>query len=353
MPRQKRVWIIYTNIINEYLKNEYSLIPVNGEKIPYIYWKPYQYKKANTEDVFGWYNNYCGVNIGIVTGNISKLAVIDVDDPNLLPELREYLPELKETTRVRTRRGYHYYFSLNGEYVRSTSSLFGKRLELKSNGNYVVAPPSIIKAHQYVYEIPLSEMLPIPKLLIKKEKELASCVEERKHKTFKIPKYHGQKVDCIRQILSRDLEEGERNNSLFILYNLLLQNKNTEEYSKKLVIEKNGSLSNPLSESNLKNAYRKAYNYGCSGIRNKIAYIKCEACEYRFKDGELKDSNILIKNIRILPKLSNTQRGIACLLGTVFEGESPSVYRIAKETNMDWRIVNNIMKNLEKKGFVS
>ena len=280
-----------------------------------------------------------------------------------MPELKEYLPELKETTRVRTRRGYHYYFSLNGEQVKSTNSLFGKRLELKSNGNYVVAPPSIIKAHRYVYEIPLSEMLPLPKLLIEKDlsacghaqagRELASRVEGIKHKTFKIPRYHGQKVDCIRQILNRDLEEGERNNSLFILYNLLLQNKNTDEYSKKIVIEKNGSLSNPLSESNLKNAYRKAYNYGCSGIRNKIAYIKCEACEYRFKDGKLKDSNILIKNIRILPKLSNAQRGIACLLGTVFEGESPSVYRIAKETNMDWRIVNNIMKSLEKKGFFS
>ena len=335
------------------MKYEYSLIPIDKEKKPYIYWKSYQYKKANIEDIFDWCNKFSDVNVGIVTGDISKLAVIDVDDINILPELKEYLPELKETTRVRTRRGYHYYFSLNGEYVKSTNNLFGKRLELKSNGNYVVAPPSIIKDHKYVYEIPLSEMLPIPKLLIKKERESASCVEERKHKTFKIPKYHGQKVDCIRQILSRDLQEGERNNSLFILYNLLLQNKNTEEYSKKLVIEKNGSLSNPLSESNLKNAYRKAYNYGCSGIRNKIAYIKCEACEYRFKDGKLKDSNILIKNIRILPKLSNAQRGIACLLGTVFEGESPSVYRIAKETNMDWRIVNNIMKSLEKKGFVS
>ena len=236
-----------------------------------------------------------------------------------MPELKEILPEIKETTRVRTRRGYHYYFSLNGEQVKSTSSLFGKRLELKSNGNYVVAPPSTIKTHRYVYEIPLSKMLPIPKLLIEKDlsvstcavphadrcghaqagREPAPCVEERKPKTFKIPKYHGQKVDCIRQVLSRDLEEWERNNSLFILYNLLLQNKNTDEYSKKLVIKKNGSLSTPLSESNLKNTYRKAYNYGCSGIRNKIAYIKCEACEYlsacnaqadRFKDGKLKDS---------------------------------------------------------------
>ena len=278
------------------------------------------------------------------------MAVIDVDDLNLLPELNERLPELKETTRVRTRRGYHYYFSLNNEYVKSTNNLFGKRLELKSNGNYIVAPPSTIKAHQYVYEIPLSEILPIPRILIKKNNPI-SPTKYKKDKTFKIPKYHGQKVDCIRQILSRDLQEGERDNSLFILYNLLLQNKNTKEYSKKLVIKKNRSLSKPLIELDLKKFCRKAYNYGCSGIRDKLAYIKCEACEYRFKDGKLKDSNILIKNIRILPKLSNTQRGIACLLGTVFEGKIPSVYRIAKESNMDWRIVNNAMKSLRKKGF--
>lgn len=265
-----------------------------------------------------------------------------------MPELKEILPELKETTRVRTRRGYHYYFSLNGEYVKSTNSLFGKRLELKSNGNYVVAPPSIIKAHQYVYEIPLSEMLPIPKLLIKKEREPAPCVEGRKHKTFKIPKYHGQKVDCIRQIFSRDLEEGERNNSLFILYNLLLQNKNTKEYSKKLVIKKNRSLSKPLTELELKRVCWKAYNYGCSGIRDKLAYIKCEACEYRFKDGKLKDSNILIKNIRILPELSNTQRGIACLLGTVFEGEYPSINKIAETAKMNYETVKNAIKVLKE-----
>jgi len=275
-------------------------------------------------------------------------VVIDVDDLDMLPELEELLPEIKETTRVRTRRGYHYYFSLNGEYVKSTNNLFGRSLELKSNGNYVVAPPSIIKAHQYVYEIPLSEMLPIPKLLIKKEREPAHCVKERKHKTFKIPKYHGQKVGCIRQVLSRDLEEGERNNSLFILYNLLLQNKNTDEYSKKLVIDKNGSLSKPLTELDLKKVCRKAYNCGCSSIRNKLEYIQCNNCEYRFKYGRLKDTNILIKNIRILPELSSTQRGIVCLLGTVFEGEHPSINNIAETAKMNYETVKNAIKALKE-----
>ena len=104
MPCQRRVWPIYRNIIDEYIKNEYSLIPVNGEKKPYIHWKKYQYQRAKQEDIFDWFNSFSEVNIGIVTGNISKLAVIDVDDLNLLPELKELLPEIKETTRVRTRR---------------------------------------------------------------------------------------------------------------------------------------------------------------------------------------------------------------------------------------------------------
>ena len=280
------------------------------------------------------------------------MAVIDVDDLNLLPELNERLPELKETTRVRTRRGYHYYFSLNGEHVKSTNRLFNKRLELKSNGNYIVAPPSIIKAHQYVYEIPLSEMLPIPKILINKSNIPVPLAEDRKHTPFIIPKYHGHKTDCIHQILNRDLQEGERNNSLFILYNLLLQNKNKEEYSKKLVVEKNGSLSKPLTEPELKRIYRKEYNYGCSSIRDKSAYIKCDNCEYRFKDGRLKDSNILIKNIRILSELSNTQRGIVCLLGTVFEGEYPSINNIALKAKMDYRTVKKVIDDLNKKGII-
>ncbi|MBU4226873.1 bifunctional DNA primase/polymerase [bacterium] len=333
------------------MENKYSLIPLDSEKKPYIYWKPFQYKKANIEDVFSWYNRFCEVNIGIVTGNISKLAVIDVDDLNLLPELKEYLPELKETTRVRTRRGYHYYFSLNGEYVKSTNSLFGRRLELRSNGTYVVAPPSIIKAHRYVYEIPLSEILPIPKILIK-ENNPAFLTKDKNHKTFRIPKYHGQKVDCIRQVLSRDLQVGERNNSLFILYNLLLRNKNTKEYAKYLVIEKNRSLSKPLNKIELKKVYRKAYKYGCSGIRDRLAYIKCEVCEYRFKDGELKDSNILIKNIRILPELSNAEAKIALMLGIVFEGENLSLRKISKKTKMNYNTVKKAVIGLKGKGII-
>ena len=252
------------SIIEQYIKNGYSLIPVDQEKRACIYWKKYQYKRATVNDILKWHIQFDTLNIGIVTGQISRLAVIDVDDLSLLPELKERLPEINETTRVRTNRGYHYYFQLNGEQVKSTSRLFGKRLELKSNGNYIVAPPSIIENHRYTYEIPLNEILPIPEKLVENNNQGDKF--PNKNIIFKKPEYHGHKMDCIKRILKRNLKEGERNNSLFILYNLLIQNKNSTEYARKIVEKKNRSLSNPLTDVEIKKIYRKAYHYGCSGI---------------------------------------------------------------------------------------
>jgi hypothetical protein len=339
----------FHRMINQYLEYGYSLIPVDKEKRPCVYWKKYQYKRATVNDILKWHIQFDTLNIGIVTGQISQLAVIDVDNLSVLPDLRKKLPEITRTTRVKTNRGYHYYFNLNGEQVKSTSRLFGKPLELKSNGTYIVAPPSIIKNHRYTYEIPLSEMLPVPDKLVDNNRDDKSL---NKTIIFKIAKYHGHKMDCIRQILKRDLKEGERNNGLFILYNLLLQNKNSQEYARKIIERKNRSLTRPLTEFELKKIYRKAYHYGCSGIREKLPYVRCEYCTYRFKGGQLSGSNILVRSLRLLPELTNTQRGIACLLGTVFDGEYPSIYKIAKTARMNSATVKKAIEVLKEKNII-
>lgn len=337
-------------IINHYLEYGYSIIPVDKYKKPYIYWKKYQYTRATVKDILDWRIRFDTLNIGIVTGYISRLAVIDVDDLSLLPELREQIPEIAATTRVRTNRGYHYYFYLNGEKVKSTSHLFNRNLELKSNGNYIVAPPSVINNYCYTYEVPLSEMLSIPGTLI--DNTAGDDKSSKKDIIFKTPRYHGHKMDCIKRILKRDLKEGERNNSLFILYNLLLQNKNSKEYARKIVEKKNGSLANPLAESELKKIYRKAYRYQCSGIREKLPYVSCENCTYRFRGGQLSGSNILIKSMRLLPELTSSQRSILCLLGTVFDGEYPSIYKIAKTARINSMTVKKAIQALKEKHII-
>jgi len=336
------------NIIYQYLKNRYSLIPVDHKKRPCIYWKKYQYQRATEEEIQRWHTQFNTYNIGIVTGSISQLVVIDVDDIALLPAIKKRVPEIQETTRVKTNRGYHYYFNLNGREVKSTSLLFGYPLELKSNGNYIIAPPSVINDHTYTYEVPLSEISPIPETLISQNNDKVPGNQS----VFKIPRYHGTNVDCIKQILRKDLKEGERDISLFILYNLLTQNKNAQEYAKNIIEKKNRSIEKPLTEKELKKIYERQYKYGCSRIREKLPYIDCERCGYRFKRGQLGESNILVKNLRLLPELNNTQRSIICLLGTVFDGEYPSINRIAKTTKTNSRTVKKAIGVLKARHII-
>lgn len=341
-------------IIESYYKNGYSLLPLkNNSKLPCIKWKRYQYKRADLEDILNWYITFNEPNIALITGD--RLIAIDLDSFSLLPELEKILPGLNDTTRVKTKRGYHFYFINNNEHrIKSINNLFNlKKVELQGNGRYIVAPPSIVGGHQYSFEVGLKEIQPLPNQIIEqleREGKILPGIVEKKRLT--LPRYHDKGVSCINQILDKILPVGERDNSLFILYNLLLQNKNEKDHSKKIVILKNKSLTKPLAGGEIDNIFRKGYNLKCSTVRERLPFIKCDRCKKFRKGLDEMVGSILIKNIRELPKITNTERGILCMLDVYFSGEKVSVNRIAEATNMDYRIVKKAIENLKGKGIL-
>jgi hypothetical protein len=86
-------------------------------------------------------------NIFIITGSISRLAVLDCDDQVAVEYWRGRLGDvLDETTCVSTGRGKHYYWKLDeGEVHKGRSSPGGDsgKWDLRAEGGGVVAPPSI------------------------------------------------------------------------------------------------------------------------------------------------------------------------------------------------------------------
>lgn len=118
-----------------------SVIPlVPRNKRAAIEWKAYQVKVANDNQLIDWFANE-DRNIGIVTGAVSQIVVLDVDHPEALA----HYPELPKTVSVKTGReggGRHYYFNAPAGFDISNFPIEGLG-DLKANGGYVVAPPSI------------------------------------------------------------------------------------------------------------------------------------------------------------------------------------------------------------------
>lgn len=87
-------------------------------------------------------------NVFVITGAVSRLAVLDCDDDVALNWWRQQLGDvLDQTACVQTGQGYHFYFSLEeGESHRGRSSDGTNgtgKWDLRADGGGVVAPPSI------------------------------------------------------------------------------------------------------------------------------------------------------------------------------------------------------------------
>ncbi|MBA7537102.1 hypothetical protein ES705_29368 [subsurface metagenome] len=177
-------------------------------------------------------------------------------------------------------------------------------------------------------------------------------VEYKKRRALPLPRYNGQDRYCLKQILGRELKAGERDSSLFILYNLLLQNKNRQDHAKRITILKNNSLAKPLTDQEMEKLFRKSYRFKCSTIRETLPYIECSKCKYRFKGGRLGMGSIIVKNIMKLSKLEPSEQRVLLFLGTIFEGENPSVNKITEITKMDFRTVDKAIKGLREKGII-
>jgi len=123
-------------------KKGFSVIPVGTDKKPAIKeWKPYQTKRPTKDELQQWFGNGSKNNIGIVTGAISGIAVVDFDTPEAVKLAKE--KHFPTTPMVKTARGYHAYCKHKpgvGNF-QDRDDLAG--IDLRAEGGFVVAPLSI------------------------------------------------------------------------------------------------------------------------------------------------------------------------------------------------------------------
>lgn len=136
-----------------------SVFPLRpGQKKPPLTVHGFKDATINEAQIISWWTDTPTANIGIATG-ISNLVVIDYDPRNdpkgeSLRKLEQLVgPALWETAIVATPSGgRHFYFRCpEGKAFKSGNNVLGPGLDIKSDGGYVVAPPSKLSNGTYTW----------------------------------------------------------------------------------------------------------------------------------------------------------------------------------------------------------
>jgi len=124
-----------------YARRGWSAIPIErGSKKAVVSWKAYQEVRPPEELLRSWFEHqFVGAGVGIVTGRISGLVVVDIDQPEAAEIDIMENGGLPDTPTVLTAKGIHYYFRHPGQPLNGKLP-WG---DLKGDGGYVLAPPTI------------------------------------------------------------------------------------------------------------------------------------------------------------------------------------------------------------------
>ena len=126
-----------------YADRGFSVIPIRPDKKPFIKWESYQTTKASPEEIKSWFTKWPGAMIGICTGEISGLLVVDCDNDGAYQKIQDLLPDSFVTCIAKTPRGYHIYLIYpKGEQISNAAGIM-PGVDVRGQGGYIIAPGSV------------------------------------------------------------------------------------------------------------------------------------------------------------------------------------------------------------------
>ena len=142
-----------------YIKNDMSVFPLRGKR-PLFEWKDYQKTVASPSQAKLWWGIHRGANIGLVTGEVSRLFILDFDHDSqsilekAKPIIKNFVPRYALS---RTGKGFHVWIHCS-DAQNTTNTIVARRdkdtvyIETRGQGGYIVAPPSIHPEYHKKYK---------------------------------------------------------------------------------------------------------------------------------------------------------------------------------------------------------
>ena len=135
-----------TNYAEEYIDSGWSILPVKPEdKRPFMTnWLQYNHTRASKDMAINWFKALNNAGIGVVTGKISNMVVLDVESycPTSIDELLKKYPTQMVS---RTGSGGYHLFYQYPQGVPKVSNRVGifEGADLRADGGFIVLPPTV------------------------------------------------------------------------------------------------------------------------------------------------------------------------------------------------------------------
>ena len=201
------------------LARGWSVIPVEARgKRPIVPWLEYQSRLATEKEVEAWFGGRRNSNLGIVTGALSHLVVLDVDAQHggsqSLAMLELEHRNLPDTVEAKSGGGgRHLYFAHPGGVVHNRAGL-AAGIDFRGDGGCVVAPPSVHPSgRRYQWATRRSPQ----------EMELAALPPWLLRFVHPSDSRAGHPLEHWRHLVREGVDEGSRNSTLASLCGHLLR----------------------------------------------------------------------------------------------------------------------------------
>jgi hypothetical protein len=183
-------------------------------------WKEFQSFPASSEQIQSWQGALA--NVAIMTGSISGVVVVDVDDD----EAQQFINELglPKTPVVRSSRGRHYYFQCPPQKIGNQTEIKGLKLDYRGEGGLIIGAGSEHETgaiYQWETSPEDCSFAELPesflKLLTKPKSQSIRPNAKSNSRFVEAGRYSAWFDKELQEGFTkvRELEEGQRNNELF------------------------------------------------------------------------------------------------------------------------------------------
>ena len=106
-------------------------------------WKDYQERQPTRGEVEAWFAKCPDANVGLVTGRASGIVALDFDGEEGAVSAEQFREHLETVTSL-TPRGFHKLFKHPGgdQRIRTRAGIL-RGVDVRADGGYIVAPPSV------------------------------------------------------------------------------------------------------------------------------------------------------------------------------------------------------------------